>query len=87
CEPLLERIDLRKYLTPEIETVGAGGESGRNARVCEYDWVLDIRNACRDAGVNFFYHQTGAKLLKDGKLYNIPRKYQHSQAHKAGIDT
>ena len=87
CEPLLERVDLRKYLSPEIEIVGAGGESGSNARVCEFDWVLDIRDACIEAGVEFTYHQTGAKLKKDGKIYNIPRKYQHSQAHRAGIDT
>lgn len=29
----------------------------------------------------------GAKLIKDGKLYDIPRKLQHTQAHKAGLDT
>ena len=36
--------------------------------------------------ISFYYHQTGARLLKDGKLYNIPRPLQHSQAHKAGLD-
>ena len=30
---------------------------------------------------------TGAKLIKDGKLYDIPIKLQHTQAHKAGLDT
>lgn len=87
CEPLLEQVNLRPYLTADIEFVGAGGESGKNARICEYDWILDIRDACLSAGVQFSYHQTGARLRKDGKLYYIPRKYQHSQAHKAGIDT
>ena len=87
CEPLLERVDLRKYLTNEIEFAAAGGESGKNARICDFEWIMDIRNACYDAGIPFSFHQTGAKLLKDGRIYNIPRKYQHSQAHKAGIDT
>ena len=32
------------------------------------------------------FHQTGAKLLKDGKLYRIKRYYQISQAWKAGIN-
>lgn len=30
--------------------------------------------------------ESGAKLIKDGKLYSIPRKLQHIQAHKAGLD-
>jgi hypothetical protein len=34
----------------------------------------------------FRFHQTGAKLIKDGKLYYIRRCYQHEQAKKAGVD-
>jgi hypothetical protein len=30
--------------------------------------------------------QTGAKFIKDGKLYSIKRPFQHSQARKAGIN-
>ncbi|MBQ8513132.1 MAG: DUF5131 family protein, partial [Clostridia bacterium] len=86
CEPLLERIDLSAYLTPEITSVTVGGESGSEARICRYEWVLDIREQCRRAGVGFSYHQTGARLVKDGKLYQIPREHQHEQARRAGID-
>ena len=49
-------------------------------------WVLDVHSTCVENGISFYYHQTGAKLLKDGKLYNIARPLQHSQAHKAGLD-
>ena len=28
----------------------------------------------------------GAKLVKNGKEYNIPREFQHEQAHKAHLD-
>ena len=88
CEPLLEEIDLFRYLDPSIiEGVSAGGESGELARVCDYRWVLSIAEQCRIAGVPFSYHQTGAKLLKDGKLYRIPRRLQHAQAKKAGLDS
>ncbi len=38
------------------------------------------------ASVPFFFHQTGALFRKDGRVYRIPRKDQHSQARKAGID-
>ncbi len=31
-------------------------------------------------------HQTGAKLRKGGREYQIPRKLQHSQAKKAVLD-
>lgn len=86
CEPLLERIDLSPWLTCGIEMVGAGGESGPEARICDYDWVLDLKRQCADAGVRFTYHQTGARLLKDGRVYTIPRRLQHEQARKAGLD-
>lgn len=87
CEPLLGKIDLSPYLDETIEEVSVGGESGNNARVCDYDWVLDIRRQCVEAGVPFTFRQTGARLKKDGKIYRILRKYQHTQAKKANIDT
>lgn len=87
CAPLLENINLKKYLTGEIECVSVGGESGNDARICDYSWVLSIRQQCIDMSIPFWYHQTGARLKKDGRVYRINRKYQHSQAHKANIDT
>lgn len=86
CEPLLERIDLSRYLTAEISSVTVGGESGPDARECSYGWVLDIREQCVRANVSFSYHQTGARLIKDGKTYRIPREKQHEQASRAGIE-
>lgn len=86
CEPLLERINLSRWLTPSIESVIVGGESGNNARICDYDWVTDIRNQCIEKQVAFHFKQTGARFVKGGKLYNIKRQNQHSQAAKAGID-
>ena len=87
CEPLLSKIDLSPYLDNTIEEVLVGGESGNEARVCDYDWVLDIRDQCIRAGVPFSFRQTGARLQKDGKIYHIRRDIQHIQAKKAGIDT
>lgn len=84
--PMLERIDISQYLDDTIEEVSVGGESGINARPCNYDWVLDIRRQCVEKNVPFLFHQTGAHFVKDGKAYTIPRRLQHSQAHKAGID-
>lgn len=87
CSPLLSAIELRPYLRGgRISEVTVGGESGDGARVCDYDWVLGIRSACAESGVRFGFYQTGALLRRDGKLYRIPRAYQHSQAKKAGLD-
>ena len=84
--PMLERIDLSPYLDDCIEEVSASGESGINARPCNYDWILDLRRQCVEKNVPFSFHQTGAHFIKDGRMYNIERKYQISQARKAGID-
>lgn len=87
CEPLLERIELRRYLGGWIEGLVAGGESGQNARVCDYSWILDLREQCIERGVPFRFKQTGARFRKDGRLYHIERRLQHSQARKANINT
>ena len=86
CEPILERIDLSLYLGSWVDEVLVGGESGQNARVCDYDWVKDIQRQCIEKDVPFYFKQTGAKFKKDGKIYIIPRKLQHSQARKAKIN-
>ena len=86
CAPLLGLLDIAQYLTSGIEEVSAGGESGNEARPCDYAWVLALREQCVSADIPFCFHQTGAQLLKDGRLYRIPRRYQHSQARKAGIN-
>jgi len=86
CEPLLEHIDISKYLGNWAEQVIVGGESGNEARICDYDWVLDIRRQCRQNSIPFHFKQTGAKFLKEGHLYLISRKLQQQQANKAGID-
>jgi len=86
CEPLLGRIDLRPYdIGSWVEQVVVGGESGNEARPCHYDWILEIREVCLEDNVSFWFKQTGAKFVKDGRLYNIRRQLQHSQAKKSGI--
>lgn len=84
--PLIGPIDISKYLDDTIEEVSVGGESGVDARPCNYDWILSLREQCIAADIPFRFHQTGAKFIKDGKLYRVHRKYQLSQAHKANID-
>ena len=73
-EPMLESIDIRRYLkeySSIIENVSCGGESGPDARICDYGWVLNTHLQCVEYGVPFSYHQTGARLRKGDRVYDI----------------
>lgn len=87
CEPLLEKIDLRPYdIGSWITHVTAGGESGNDARVCYFDWIMELHDICAENNISFWFKQTGTRFVKDGQLYYIRRQFQHSQARKAGIN-
>jgi protein gp37 len=62
AEPLLGPL-------PELDLKGiqwliAGGESGPHARPVEEDWVRDLRDQCREGGVEFFFKQWGGRTPK-----------------------
>lgn len=57
CEPLLG--PLPNLPLEGIHWVIVGGESGPKARPMEADWVREIREQCRRAGVPFFFKQWG----------------------------
>lgn len=87
-EPMLEKIDIEAYLrSGSIERVICGGESGEEARVCDYDWILHTREQCLKYNVPFYFKQTGANFIKDNKRYTVSRKYQMQQAARANINT
>ena len=88
-EPMLERIDIRRWLEKyhdRIECVCVGGESGDDAREMDYAWALETHLQCVEYDVPFSFHQTGYRFRKGGRLYRIPRKDQHIQAKKANLD-
>lgn len=87
AEPLLGPLDLEKYLAFGLfEKLVTGGESGENARVCDYAWILKLREECIKYQVAFWFKQTGKYFRKEGKTYNIQRKDQHSQAKRAALN-
>jgi len=74
CEPLLG--PLSKLKLNKIDWVIVGGESGRNPRSMDPDWVLEIQDKCERAGVPFFFKQWGGRNKKrtgrklNGKEYD-----------------
>ncbi|MBQ2276033.1 MAG: DUF5131 family protein [Lachnospiraceae bacterium] len=85
CQPLIEKVDISKYLD-HIELVVIGGESDRNARPLDYAWVLDLREQCMKHEVSFQFRQCGTHFIKDGKQYTLKVRDLCSQARKAGIN-
>ena len=86
AQPLLEKIDISNYLD-NIELVVVGGESDKEARILNYDWVLDIRKQCIQKHVNFEFRQCGTHFMKDSHLYNLKTAELTRLARKANINS
>jgi protein gp37 len=78
-EPLLE--DLGQFDLSKISWAIVGGESGPGARAMQKEWVISIRDQCREANVPFFFKQWGGVRKKkngrqlDGRTYDeYPRR-------------
>ena len=85
CAPLLEPIDLSPYLHG-VDHVTAGGETGRDARECNYDWILDIRRQCIEADVTFWFKNTGSLFRQEGIVKKINPYKQTSIAKELNIN-
>jgi protein gp37 len=66
-EPLLE--DLGQIDLSGISWVIVGGESGPGARPMKREWVVSIRDQCREQRIPFFFKQWGGvRKAKNGRL-------------------
>ena len=57
-------------ITPGINWVILGGESGPRARPMRYDWAFDISDQCEDAQIPLFYKQGPDD---DGNFVKMPK--------------
>ena len=78
-EPLLENVG--KLNLSGIDWMIVGGESGPGARPMSKEWVLSLKNQCREAEVPFFFKQWGgtrksvAGRKLNGRTYDeFPRR-------------
>jgi protein gp37 len=68
-EPLLE--DLGKFDLSGISWTIVGGESGPGARPMLPEWVISVRDQCRQSRVPFFFKQWGGvRKKKNGRKLN-----------------
>lgn len=75
CEPILEFIHLSDYLSSAIEMVTVGGESGDNARICNYDWILDIREQCLQKVFRFILNKRELIFKKMADFIRFPENF------------
>ncbi len=85
CGPILEPIDLSPYID-RIDHVTVNGETGREARECDYDWILDIREQCVKAGITFWFKSTGTFFRQNGVVQKVNPFKQGSLAKELGIN-
>lgn len=52
-----------------IDCIYLGGEYCDNARPCNYDWVLEVRESCMCHDVTFHWRNCGTNLIKGDQLY------------------
>jgi protein gp37 len=85
CAPLLGEIDLTPYLHG-VEHVTVGGETSREARVCDYDWVLNIRKQCVKSDTTFWFKNTGSLFKRNGVTEKINPFKQNGLAKELDIN-
>lgn len=85
CAPLLESIDLSQYING-VDHVTVSGETGKEARICDYDWVMAIREECIRTDITFWFKSTGSYFRRDGVAHKVNPYKQSSQAKELGIN-
>jgi len=89
CEPLLERVDLSRWIGyhPVHEAVGidlviVGGESGPGARRLDINWIREIVELCHRKSVACFVKQMGSNTpLAYGRYDMTPEQFHDADAH------
>lgn len=81
-EPLIGPV--RKLKLKNINWVIVGGESGPKARPMKEEWVLDIKDQCKEAEVPFFFKQWGGVNKKKAGRSLLGRTWDELPILKAG---
>ncbi|HLD15476.1 MAG TPA: phage Gp37/Gp68 family protein [Candidatus Nanoarchaeia archaeon] len=72
-EPLIG--DVGKLNLKGIQWAIIGGESGKNHRPIQQEWILNIFRQCREQNVAFFFKQWGGITAKSGGRTLLGRTY------------
>jgi protein gp37 len=84
CEPLLGPLPSLNY--EGLSWIIVGGESGKGYRKMDHQWARDIRDACADHGVAYYFKQSSAPRTEmgielDGVLHE-EYPFEHPAIHQ-----
>lgn len=82
-EPLLAQLPALNL--DGIDWVIVGGESGPGARPMHENWVLEIRDACLDGAVPFFFKQWGGTRKKAAGRELESRTWSEMPCRQVGV--
>lgn len=85
CAPLLESMDIKKYLHG-VEHVTVSGESGVAARVCDYKWVNNLYQQCLHAQKTFWFKSTGTFFIYNNQTTKVNPFKQTTLAKSFKLD-
>ena len=85
--PLLDEVDITKLIKSkdDIEYINCGGENYKGARPIHYEHIKKISEDSLKLGIPFYFFDTGAYLIKEGKKYFIPFEKRYTQAFLANL--
>lgn len=86
-EPMLEKINIEKYLsTGLINQVICGGESGgKDARPLNIEWIIDLQKQCKKHKILFCFKQTGSNFINENgilKTYSRNKMIKRAKEYK-----
>lgn len=73
-EPLLEPVTIPLSVLQRYRLVIIGGESGNDARPCNFQWIQSLIEQCRNAGIGIFVKQLGANVYNGPRPENYGKK-------------
>jgi len=93
CEPLLERLNLSKWVFDRSETditpidwVIVGGESGSGSRPCHLNWIRSIVDQCYQSNTPVFVKQLGSNAIDSVPINGGQAQHQIKTSDRKGSD-
>ena len=54
--------------------------------MCNFDWILNIKEQCENKNVSFIFSSTGTNFVKNNKKVFIPYNQTNIEAEKYNIN-
>lgn len=84
--PMLGPVDIEPYLH-DLEVVMCGGENYDGGRPCNYNWVKQVSEQCKNHNVTFNFIETGNVFINEkGETETLSKIEQSKRALSLGVN-